>query len=210
MPMDVAPAGDGRSPAGEGLVWEPPKRFAIRTPAAEPGTGHAFEYVLDPAPDGCVLRFLHSGFSGENWKEEYEATRSGWDMYFHTLAQYLRHFKGRAASYVTAEGPPASAEPAAWARLLAALGVDAEPADRTPVCLVPEGLPEIIGIVYYDAPAYLGVRTGDAMYRFHGRAGLDMPIAVGHHLYAEKPGGPAPDPGPACVQWRDWLNRVFT
>jgi uncharacterized protein YndB with AHSA1/START domain len=209
MPMDVAPAADGRSPAGEGLVWEPPNRFAVRTPAGEGGTGHAFEYALDPAPDGCVLRFLHSGFSGENWQAEYEATRAGWDMYFHTLGQYLRYFKGRAASYVSAEGPAASADPARWPQLLAALGVEPEPVDRSPVCLVPEGLPEIIGIVDYVGPGFLGVRTADAMYRFHGRAGLGMPIAVGHHLYADTPGGPAPDAAQPAVQWRDWLARTF-
>ena len=46
------------------------------------------------------------------------------------------------------------------------------------VRLTPEGLPPIEGVADYVAATFLGVRTEDALYRFHGRASLGMPIVI--------------------------------
>jgi hypothetical protein len=51
---------------------------------------------------------------------------------------------------------------------------------------------------------FLGVRTGDALYRFHGRAVLGMPIAVGHHFFREDV-----DVEQARSAWQAWFGRVF-
>lgn len=206
MPMDIEPREDGTSPAGTVLAWEPGKRLAIRTPEAPDGTTQAFEYLLEARAGGStVLRFVHSGFLGDDWGDEYESTTGkGWDMYLHTLAQYLTHFPGRTATYVEAEAPPASAAADAWPVLIAGLGLPEPVATGNRVRLTPNGLPPLDGVVDYQTANFLGVRTADGLYRFHGRAALGMPIAVGHHIYTGDV-----DRERVASSWRSWLNRLF-
>jgi uncharacterized protein YndB with AHSA1/START domain len=196
MPMDVEPDENGESPLGTVTAWEPGRRLSIRTPA-----GQAFDYRIESGDRGSVLHFVHSGVG----EAEYEATRAGWEMYFHTLGQYLRHFPGRIATYVTAPGPAASARAQEWPRLLAALGLSAEPRVGDPVRITVPGVPPVDGQVDYAGPSFVGVRSGDALYRFHGRAVLGLPVAVGHHLYAGDP-----DPAATGRAWEAWLAEVFT
>lgn len=52
---------------------EPPTRLAVRTPEARNGAFHAFEYVIEARAGGTtVLRFVHSGFLGDDWDAEYD------------------------------------------------------------------------------------------------------------------------------------------
>jgi uncharacterized protein YndB with AHSA1/START domain len=199
MPVELEPGGQ------EVAAWDPPKRLAVRLPPAPDGSVQAFEYLIEARDGGStVLRFVHSGILGDDWSDEFEGmTRFGWDMYLHTLGAYLRHFPGRYAAYVFAEGPASSAEPAAWTRLLEHLAVPATVAtgDRVRVDAPGEG---IDGVVDYVGPTFLGIRTADALYRFHGRSPLGMTIAVGHHIYA---GGI--DVEAANHAWRDWLAAAL-
>lgn len=200
MPMELPPDGAGAT------VWDPPKHFATRTPVAEDGSTHAFDYVIEARDGGStVLRFVHSGFLGDDWDTEYEAmTSHGWDMYLHTLAQYLSYFPGRPATYVEAEGPPESAEAAAWPVLLRGLGLSGlvEPGEQ--VRLAPDGPAPIEGVVDYVDSQFLGVRTGEALVRFHGRAALGMTIAVAQHIYRDDV-----DRGETRQVWHSWLHRLF-
>ncbi|MFC5950212.1 SRPBCC domain-containing protein [Pseudonocardia lutea] len=134
----------------------------------------AIEYVLEAASGGTtVLRFVHSGMAEDDWGDEFETmTGFGWDLYLFTLGEYLRHFPGRPAVYVEAEAPNT---PDAWKRVLAALGDPAE-GDAVEVLGVP-------GVVDKRTDHYLGVRTADALVRFHERSLIGMPVAVGHHDY---------------------------
>jgi uncharacterized protein YndB with AHSA1/START domain len=202
MPMDDA-APDGANVTG----WDPPKRFAVRLPAAEDGTTQAFEYLIEAREGGStVLRFVHSGFLSDNWDTEFEAmTSKGWDMYLHTLAEYLRYFPGRTATFISAEGPPASASRQSWPVLLSGLGLTGAIATGDRVKLTPGGLPPVEGVADYVSDTHLGVRTADALYRFHQRAALGLPVAVGHHLYA---GGV--DAEASKQAWQSWLNGLFT
>jgi hypothetical protein len=52
-----------------------------------------------------------------------------------------------------------------------------------------------------DEPAFVGVRTGDGLYRFV--RGYDGSVAVGHHLFADV------DAEEAERAWQAWLRRVF-
>jgi uncharacterized protein YndB with AHSA1/START domain len=200
MPMEVDPDDAGTA------VWDPPRRLEIRTPAAEDGETHTFEYLVEGKDGGrAVLRFVHSGIGGDGWDAGYEAmTSDGWDMYLHTLAQYLTHFPGRHATYVTAEAPPSSAQAETWPVLLRGLGLTeaAAPGDR--VRLTAAGAPPLDGVVDYVGPAFVGIRTDDALYRFHGRAALGLPVAVGHHLYAGDV-----DAAETERAWQAWLDGVY-
>ena len=54
-----------RGSAEEATVtaWEPPTRFASRTPEGEDGAVHAFEYLVEGRDKGStVVRWVHSGF----------------------------------------------------------------------------------------------------------------------------------------------------
>jgi uncharacterized protein YndB with AHSA1/START domain len=184
-------------------AWEPPTRFAARADAGADGTFHAFEYLVEGRAGGStVLRFVHSGLLGDDWSAEYEDQAGlGWDMYLHTLGQYLRHFTGRAATFVSAEGPSA-AHP--WEALHRELGLDGEVTPGTAVRLAPDGLAPIEGVVDYARhhrlANFLGLRTADALYRFHGRPDS---VAVGHHLFA-----PGVDQKESDRAWRSWLDRL--
>jgi hypothetical protein len=189
-------------------VWDPPRHLRIQLPAAPDGSTQAFDYVIEGREGGRArLRFVHSGFFGQTWDGDFnfeELTGRGWDLYLHTLAEYLARFQDRAATYVTVDAPPASAEASAWRALLAALGLEASVTPGEPVRVAVEGLEPIEGQADYVDQSFLGVRTDDALYRFHGRAALGMPIAVGHHLFAGDV-----DAERQRDAWRSWLARVF-
>jgi uncharacterized protein YndB with AHSA1/START domain len=186
--------------------WDPPRRFSYQGGEGADGSVHAFEYLIEARGGGStVLRFVHSGFLGDDWAAEFEGqTGMGWDMYFHTLAQYFTYFPGRAATYVSADGPQASAQADAWPVLLGGLGLTGRPEEDDMVRLTPDGLAPIEGTVDYVLPAFLGVRTTDGLYRFHGRAAQGLPVAVGHHIYS---GGV--DQKQTESSWRSWLSQIF-
>jgi uncharacterized protein YndB with AHSA1/START domain len=189
-------------------AWDPPKRLAYRGEAGADGSFHAMEYLIEGRAGGStVLRFVHSGFLGDDWGAEYEdMTSHGWDRYLHTLAQYLTHFPGRPGTFVYAEGPAVAEGRDAWAVLTAGLGLPGPVGNGDRVRLTPQGLAPIEGVVYYAVPGYrefLGVRGSDGLYRFHGGGGHQ--INVGHHLFAE--GVRASD---AAEAWQGWLDRVFS
>ncbi len=211
MPHEVEPGEGGtmRLSFGDFTVestvtaWDPPKRLAVVTGAGE--ERQAFEYLVEGRGHGStVLRFVQSGFLGDDWDAEYDSLSKGWDMYFHTLAQYLAHFPGRTATFVYADGPPVSAGPDAWPVLLAGLGLTADASEGDTVRLTPAGLPPIDAVVDYLRPTFLGLRGTDALYRFHGRAALGMPIGMGNHLFTAEV-----DQAEECGRWQSWLNRLF-
>lgn len=195
---------------GMDVEEEDGRRLAVRTPEAENGAFHAFEYLLSDEDDSTTtLTFVHSGYLGDDWDAEFdfgEMTAYGWDVYLHTLAQYLRHFVGRPAVFVTAQGPETSAVPGAWAQLMEALGVEGPFEQGQQLRLAPEGLPALEGVVDFAYPGYdfLALRTADGLYRFHEMSAMGMPLAIGHYLYGDV------DRETAEQAWKDWLERVFS
>jgi uncharacterized protein YndB with AHSA1/START domain len=182
-------------------AWDPPRRFEVVGGTAEEPA--AFEYLVEARDGGsAVLRFVQHGFLGDDWETEYEAMNGGWDHYLHTLNEYLRHFFGRPVTFVLADGPAASAAPEAWPRLLAALGLDGNPAVGEQVRLT--GPETLEGVADYVVDNFLGVRTADGLYRFHGRSVLGMPVAVGHHVFL--PDGNGEKEG---ERWRTWMEMAF-
>ena len=200
MPMELDPD----SPMV--TSWEPGRRLAIRTPPGPDGSFQAFDYRLEAAgPGRVVLRFAHSGFTGDDWGDDFEvATDAGWDMYLHTLGQYLLHFPGHPALYLEAEAPPASADATAWPRLVAALGLT-EPVELgAAVRFDLPGVGPVEGVVDYATPTFIGLRAPLALIRFHGRAAAKMPVAVSQHTYVA-----TFDIASAQHGWERWLSGVF-
>jgi len=201
VPVDATDAGTE--------VWEPGKHLLIRTPAGPDGSSQAFEYVIEAGAGGTtVLRFSHSGFLGDDWSDEYEAmTRAGWGMYLATLAEYFVHFAGQSATYIEAEAPPSSARAEAWPALGAALRPDGPLTVGATVRITggvatEDGQPIVATIDLVD-DRFVGLRTADALIRFHGRWLMGMSVAVSHHAYGEI------DAPMATQRWAGWLASVF-
>ncbi|MFB9250316.1 SRPBCC domain-containing protein [Sphaerisporangium melleum] len=184
-------------------VWEPGRRFAFVSPEGPDGTFMAIEFQVEGrAQGGTVLRLVHSGVLGDEWQAEVEALERGWDMYLHTLDQYLTHFPGQFALVVFAARAADGVEPV-WEVLERGLGLSGRKVvqgDR--VRLTPAGFAPIEGVVDYVAPGFLGVRTGEGLYRFI--LGQGDTVVVGHHIFADKI-----DPRKVEQAWQDWLTKIF-
>jgi uncharacterized protein YndB with AHSA1/START domain len=186
--------------------WEPRERLAVRSGPGEDGSFMAFEYLIEGRQGGTtVLRLVHSGVLGGDWETEYDALRSGWDMYLHTLAEYLAWFPGQTATVVTVFRPQAADQERAWAVLARELGLSGTVAKDQPARLPVAGPAQVDGVVdYADPPSFLGVRTGDGLYRFiHSGPKRGDVVAIGHHVFADV------DRQQAEQAWQGWLDRLF-
>jgi uncharacterized protein YndB with AHSA1/START domain len=183
-------------------AWEPGKRFALRGDPAPDGSFHAFEYLIEGRDGGStVLRFVHSGFLGDDWETEYDALRKGDPVYLHTLGQYVKYFSGRTATPVGAYLPGAPARDEAWSAVRAALGLTSPVGQGDSVHLTPAGFDALDGVVDYLDEDFLGVRTADGLYRFI--YGFNGTFVLGHHVFD------AADEKGVEPAWQEWLGGVF-
>lgn len=203
---------------GHSVEETPPSRLVVRTPTEPNGAFHEFEYLIESRDDGTTLKFTHSGFLGEDWEADFdyaELTGYGWDMYLHTLQQYMTHFPGRSAIFVTGQAPEHAHTHEAWVTLERALGLpDGSTSLKVgdPVRLTPEGLPVLEGVIDYVEPGedFLAIRSSDGLYRFHSLELMGMPIAIGHYIYSVNDDADASADREAIEQaWDTWLENTF-
>jgi hypothetical protein len=180
-----------------------PYRYAVRT-EGEGGDFNAIEFVIEAREGGtAVLRYVHSGvFQEEGWDDQYDAVASHTEFYLHTLGQYLEHFSPRTATYVGGgpggiDGPEASMTPDAFEKLKSTLGASSE-GDRVQL---PNDGGE--GVVDYADDKFLGVRTGDALYRFFGRNAFGGPVGMSIHHFGDV------DVDAATRAWSGWLESLY-
>jgi hypothetical protein len=82
-----------------------------------------------------------------------------------------------------------------------ALGLSGGVAEGDHVKVTPEGLAPIDGVVDHVSPETLGLRTGDALYRFiHGLGGT---VVLGHHIFSDV------DQRATERAWQSWVDRSF-
>ncbi|HEV2780566.1 MAG TPA: SRPBCC domain-containing protein [Actinophytocola sp.] len=148
-------------------AWEPGRHFAYKGDENPDGTFMAFEYLIEGrGGSGTVLRFVHSGFLGDDWETEYDALTNGDRMYLEKLAVYASHFAGRTATYhLFTLGPQVADRDKVWAAYRDALGLGetVEVGDKARVAV--EGLPPADGVVeFVRLPYWVGVRTDDGFY----------------------------------------------
>jgi uncharacterized protein YndB with AHSA1/START domain len=184
-------------------VWEPPHRLKYQSAAGEDGAFMAFDFLVEGRGQGSTtIRLVHSGvLGGDDWADEYDALRKGDPLYLRTLGLYLTYFAGRIGTPVSAWAAPQPDEATAWAGVTRALGLSGEVAEGDAVRFTLDGSGEIEGVVDTVLyPSFLGVRTGEALYRFVGGGGM---IGVGHHIFTNV------DEKEAEQTWHTWLARVF-
>ncbi|TCM38963.1 SRPBCC domain-containing protein [Kribbella sp. VKM Ac-2568] len=194
-PMDPAPDENGISADGVVTRWEPGHGYVVQAGSS------SYEYLIEARDGGsAVLRFTQTGFQSDDWEAEYEATSRGWGLYFHTLAQYLSNFAGQPATYIVAEGPAWSNTQEAWQKLQRVVGTSIV---RDKVQLEVYGLEPVVGLLDYFGPSHIGVRTDQALLRFHGRNLLGMSVALGHHYYGNQDAKRLED------AWQSWLTELY-
>jgi uncharacterized protein YndB with AHSA1/START domain len=190
---------------GEGVqTWEPPHHLAVRQEGE--GWFNALEYTVEGRAGGTTLRYVHSGiFDDAGWDDQYDAVSQHTDFYLHTLGQYLAHFAPRTARYVGdvpggISGPEASMAPDGFARLKVALGVDSgAEGDRVSADIAGP----VEGVLDYARGNFLGIRTGDGLYRFFGRNAFGGPVALALHDFS---GG---DPTQTQQALKTWLDGIY-
>jgi hypothetical protein len=179
----VGGAETGLSQAGGRVTtWEPYTHFTTRAESGE--YFNELDYRLTQNPDGTThLSFTHQGvFDDVDYDRLYDCCRRHTDLYYHSLAEYMRHFAGQDAQYVTVETP------GSYTGLMKTLGVPDDVAVGDNITLTAGGIKSVVGVVDYAVRPFLGVRTEDALYRFFGRDEWDMPVGVAMHLYADSLG----------------------
>ncbi len=183
--------------------WEPPHRFAHRSPDAPDGRFIAYEYLIEGRDHGStVLRVVANGFlPDDDWEAEFEAMKLGGAMYFATLVEYLNHFAGRNGEPINLSGPPVTDWPTTWAQLHRALGLPASPRIGDSARVFVPGLAPVEGVVDFVNSHAIGIRTPDALYRFiHGFFGS---IVLGHHVFE-----PESTDTETAEAWQNWLNNL--
>jgi uncharacterized protein YndB with AHSA1/START domain len=191
------------APELEITSWDPALQFAYRSGQVPDGRFIAYEFLIEARAGGsAVLRTVTSGFiPGDDWAEEFEAMTLGGELYFRTLVEYLTCFAGRFATPITAFGPAGTS----WSRdrplLCRALGLSDSAGRGDPVRFVGE-MGAADGVVYFANAHAIGVRVGDALYRF--MRGFGKPVIAAHHLFAADA-----EPDQAQQDWESWLSQTL-
>jgi uncharacterized protein YndB with AHSA1/START domain len=200
----AADFGGDNTQAGRLLECEPGRRVVYGAPGPDGDPPMTLEFLVQGKEDGTtVLRLVQSGFfGGDDWEAEYDGFGKGWDVFLHNLAEYFRHFPGLPVTGVVATEFTALPGETVWSRLLARLGADPALGER--VCLTPEGLDPIEGVVDLRADTLLlGVRTEHGFCRFMVDD-LHHMVSTTQYFY-----GVTVDRAARAAAWQAWLAALI-
>ncbi|MFD0690340.1 SRPBCC family protein [Actinomadura fibrosa] len=210
-PMEYEPREGGAAPYGGVVaVWEPGHRFVARNQSGEGAdarTVNQIEHLIEPREGGRAwVRYVHSGILEDDWDNQYDGADKHTDFYLHTLRQYLAHFPGRAAAHVEVQGPEASTAKDAFEAVARALGVPGGTGEGESLRVDLPGAGKADAVVDYRDEWFIGLRTGDAMYRFFGRNTWGGPVGVAVHLFSE---GADAERERTRREWQAWLDALY-
>lgn len=173
--------------AGLVAAWEPPHRIVFT--GAEPGPGLAFEWLVEARGEGsCVVRLVNSGFGdGLPWDDQYDDMVNGWRLFLRNLWLHRTHFAGQHATAALPMGMWSGADADAWPRLLAALGLPAEPRVGERVATTAPGAPRLAGTVADTGPGRLALvldtpAPGTGLLAAEGHGGM-VAVSIWAYLY---------------------------
>ena len=189
---------------GTVTVYEPLKHFAYKSDETN-GEFMAFEYLIEGREGGgTVLRFVHNGFLGDDWEEQYDALKVGDRKYLEKLAAYVKHFPGRTSVHnMFQPGPKVADAKAVWAAFTAAFGLTA-PVSAGATAYPKVGPSTAAGTVTHadEANGCLIVASPDAIYMV--MTGMGMAFAEVHSF------DPETDPAAIDEAWQGWLQTALT
>jgi uncharacterized protein YndB with AHSA1/START domain len=184
--------------------WDPPNRFRYTTPTGPDGRFVAFEFLVQGRDSAStVLRVVNTGFlPGDDWADEFEAMTMGGQLFWTTLGTYLHHFAGRFATPLTVFGPEVDDWAQAWETLGKAMNLAGRPSTGDHVAFEVDGIGHVDGEVYLVNDHIIGLRTGEAFYRF--LKGFHGPLIGSHICFTEI------DADAAEHAWRTWLTSTVS
>ncbi|MER7664601.1 SRPBCC domain-containing protein [Streptomyces sp. NPDC096193] len=208
-PMEYEPREGGAAPHGGTVTaWDPPHRLTGRTEDVEGITQQTFnqlDHVIEPREGGgSWVRYVHSGILVEDWDNQYDGADKHTDFYLHTLRQYLLHYTGKAAVFMSVDAPDASNEPGGLDVVSRGLGLADDAAEGATVRVELPGTGPVDAVLDYRNRYFVGLRTDDAMYRVFGRNHFGAPVGVSVHDFAA-----GADARKSEEAWRTWLTGLF-
>lgn len=206
----------GEGAIGPGIVtaWEPPLRFAYEERDWDQGAPPLLtECLITPrGSDACVLRMTHAlSAQDERWDGALEGFESGWPGFLAVLRLYLAQHAGEAAAQVRVHVLPDD-EPAAWSRLVDALGLHGAQVGGQRAA--PDGVPAFAGTVERIAQDRRSRELLLHLQQPCPGAGLVGSFAMGEHarcsvvlyLYGERAAAVAAAEQP---RWEAWLRALL-
>jgi len=195
--------------------WEPPHRFLAESEDYGPdGPKIATEWIVEAQSGGtCVVRIVHSLFAAsDEWDNQLEGHRKGWEWFFHVLRLYLSRFKGEAGSVFRLMGRSADSQEDAWYKLKSTFGIEgvasggqftssgATPALSGTVDKIDDAGAPRGAVLVLDKPS-----KGIADIFSHDMGG-QIYIVMDIHYYGE-------DGAEACKRdepkWQEWMNTNY-
>ncbi|TDD66551.1 SRPBCC domain-containing protein [Actinomadura darangshiensis] len=204
---------EGGSASGLGIVtaWDPPHRLTSRVEDPDgiqgvPQTLNVLDNLIEPREGGGAwVRYVHSGIFTADWDDQYDGANRHTDFYLHTLRQYLAHFTGRQAVHSDVQGPEASMIRGSFEAVGRALGLGGAAEGDTVKVDLP-GTGPVDAVLDYRNEHFIGLRTGDAMYRFFGRDAWGGPVGIALHRFGPDASASREK---AEEQWRTWLTGLY-
>ncbi|WP_329454509.1 hypothetical protein [Streptomyces sp. NBC_01497] len=161
----------------------------------------------EPSAYGNPL--VHTGVVDDawNWDAKTDVAEKYVDFHQHALAEYLRHFAGRPAVYIRSQRRQPTADPVGFAALCRRLGLpdDAAVGDRFTLLAPGPDCDPVEVAVDWISTDFVGLRGPDALYRFFNGSTWNVPIWLGHHLFAANS-----DEEQATKAWTAWLDDTHT
>lgn len=192
---------------GRVAAWEPPHRIVFDSGEGVPGL--AFEWLVEARDGGsCVVRLVNTGFGeGEEWDDQYDGMREGWQLFLLNLRLHMEHFAGRTATPAlpTAVWPIDPGE--AWRTLTDALGLPTAPGTGERVALDPGDGVRLAGTVVDVGPRRLALvldepSPGTAFVAVEGRT-APCSLSVWTYLYGDDRDRLAAD---VAADWERWFE----
>ena len=173
------------APFGEMRDIDPPRRLVW---GDDSPTGLVTEFLLEGSGGRTTLRIIASGFDGEGWENEYEATRRGWRVLATQLKHSLERHPGQPRLAMMVMGKPAIPSSEVWLRIRDALGEPGPVAESTPGESMSFVLPDL-------GDGLLAIEVGPG----EGSCGMSATVSA----Y-----GPNP-PREAVVAWSDRMAAIL-
>lgn len=205
-PMEYEPKQGGAAPFGGTVTaWDPPHRLTARVEDVDgisQQTLNQLDHLIEPREGGgSWVRYVHSGIFVDDWANQYDGADKHTDFYLHTLREYVRHFAGRPVVYASAdEGPAAAGAPDALETAARALGLPADAAvGDTVTVTLPGAAAPAPAVLDFRNPYFIGLRTGDTMYRIFGRNHFGATVGLSVHDFGS--GASAEDLARTAESW---------
>ncbi len=119
--------GPGMVSVSEVTAWDPPRSFEASSRDLGPDAPAVISrWSVEPREgDRTLVRVEHAIETDQDtWDASLEAWESGWPGFFQILGLYLAHFAGERAASFQLSGFSTEGKEAAWAQLLAGLGIE--------------------------------------------------------------------------------------